>query len=328
MDQPNTAVIPHVQTEPVARALDWAALSPEERKRRAVAAATSHDAELLVALTDAYLTLQGRSGAYASAHTRRVYATGVRMLVADWRQQNLLHPQRDAALAWLRRLEAQGAWKKDGTVRGATPATVRVRLAAGRALYRALRWAGATAADPFQDARAGAETTPAWEKRQPYSEDDLATLLAAATGSDRLLLLLGAHAGLRVSEICALTWEDVDLCTGTLRVRAGKGSKQRRVSASSSLIAALQERQLQDAATAVIDLTASGARKRMRLLCARAGVPYRGLHALRHYAGTRLVREGGTLEDAARHLGHSNLETARIYAKWADENLKRQVRSW
>jgi integrase/recombinase XerC len=303
----------------VARALDWAALSPEERKRRAVAAAAAHDTEALVALTDAFLTLHGQRGASASAHTRRVYATGVRVLVADWRQQNLLHPQRDAAVAWLRQLEAQGAWKKGGGVSGAAPATVRVRLAAGRALYRALRWAGATTADPFQDVRAGADKTPAWEKRQPYSEAELATLLAMANPAERLLLLLGAHAGLRAAEICALVWEDVELAAATIVVRAGKGSKQRRVLASSSLLAALQDQHwCRDQTESVLGITESGARKRMRMLCARAGVPYLGLHALRHYAGTRLVREGGTLEDAARHLGHSNLETARAYAKWAD----------
>jgi integrase/recombinase XerC len=322
----------------VARALDWAALSPEERKRRAVAAAAAHDTEALVALTDAFLTLHGQSGAYASAHTRRVYATGVRVLVADWRQQNLLHPQRDAAAAWLRQLEAQGAWKKGGGVSGAAPATVRVRLASGRALYRALRWAGATTADPFQDVRAGADKTPAWEKRLPYAETELATLLVVANPADRLLLLLGAHAGLRASEICALVWEDIDLAAATIVVRAGKGSKLRRVLASSSLLAALQEQhQRKDSATridpgavptSVLGITESGARKRLRLLCTRASVAYRGLHALRHYAGTRLVREGGTLEDAARHLGHSNLETARIYVKWADERLRRQLTDW
>ncbi len=55
----------------------------------------------------------------------------------------------------------------------------------------------------------------------------------------------------------------------------------------------------------------------------------KGVHALRHYCGTRLVREGGDLEMAARHLGHASIETTRIYAaKWSDEGLKRTVGEW
>ena len=57
-------------------------------------------------------------------------------------------------------------------------------------------------------------------------------------------------------------------------------------------------------------------------------VPYRGYHALRHYAGTRLTQEGASLDDVARHLGHSVLETARIYAKWSDDGLRRRMASW
>ena len=59
-----------------------------------------------------------------------------------------------------------------------------------------------------------------------------------------------------------------------------------------------------------------------------AGIPYRGIHALRHTCGTRLVRETGNLEMAARHLGHSSIETTRVYAKWSDEGLNSTVGGW
>jgi len=52
---------------------------------------------------------------------------------------------------------------------------------------------------------------------------------------------------------------------------------------------------------------------------------YRGYHALRHSAGTRLTREGASLEDVARHLGHAALETARSYAKWSDHALRQRM---
>ena len=66
----------------------------------------------------------------------------------------------------------------------------------------------------------------------------------------------------------------------------------------------------------------------MRRLCALAGVTYMGTHSLRHQAGTRLYRQTNDLEMVARHLGHSELETARIYAKWSDKRLAESVDGW
>jgi len=63
-------------------------------------------------------------------------------------------------------------------------------------------------------------------------------------------------------------------------------------------------------------------------LARAAGVPYRGVHALRHACGTRLMREKKDLEVVARMLGHSSLETARIYAKWDDTRAAEAVATW
>ena len=53
-----------------------------------------------------------------------------------------------------------------------------------------------------------------------------------------------------------------------------------------------------------------------------------GLHAFRHYAGTRIYMETGRLEDAAGHLGHASIETTRAYAKWADDGLGKVIEGW
>jgi integrase/recombinase XerC len=127
--------------------------------------------------------------------------------------------------------------------------------------------------------------------------------------------------------MCSLTGGDIDPVAGQITIRSGKGRKQRRVAMSATLAAAFAATNvLPD--QPVVNLTDSGVRKRLASLCGKAGVAYRGVHALRHAAGTRLVREGGSLEDAARHLGHSNLETARVYAKWADTRLRQQLSAW
>jgi integrase/recombinase XerC len=66
----------------------------------------------------------------------------------------------------------------------------------------------------------------------------------------------------------------------------------------------------------------------MQDLCAQAGVTAKGGHALRHAAGTRLYAETHDLEATARHLGHSKLETTRIYAKWSDRQLRETIGRW
>jgi integrase len=164
-------------------------------------------------LTDAHLTLYGRAGATVSRSTRRNYRQGVVALVAAWRQENLLRPRRDAGALWLRTMEDAGL----------KPPTMTARLAGARALYAALRWAGATEADPLRDAHPQRDLVPAWEKRKPYDPDEVRRLVATAHGDDLALVLLGAHTGLRVSEMLALRWADVAIGQRELLVRKGKG---------------------------------------------------------------------------------------------------------
>ena len=330
------ALIPHAGGSAAQRSDAWASLEPDELRRRATDAAHARDPAALWALTEAWLIQEGKAGGRTRAHTLRAYRRGVLDLVAAWPGENLLHPSRRAATRWVRALEDAG--KK--------PATVQLKLAAARALYAALRWAGATDAAPFAGVRAAPEKTAPWDRRTPYPPADVERLLAAATGEDRALVLLGAHAGLRVSEALALRRADVRLADGELDVRDGKGGKARTVPVSASLAAALREgaaagddaqdgrkegrggagADTQERVLRVRD--DRHARLRLRRLAAATDVPYRGYHALRHYCGTRLMRDTGDLDTVARVLGHSSIETARVYAKWSDQGAKTAIGRW
>ena len=297
------------------RAQAWAHLSSEDLRRRAVGAANERDGSELWGLAEAFVTLHGAAGAKISANTMRAYRRGVEDLLIAWSGENLLRPSRDAAALWIRRLEAAGK----------SESTIRVKLAAARILYKALRWAGATAAEPFCDAKPARDKTAAWDKRWPYLPGELEALLSVAGTVDRAMVLLGAHAGLRASEMTALAWDDVDLPGRILTVAAGKGGKRRRVVMSNTLAAALAA--LQRGEAKVLPFQDGRARARMRRLCAWANVAYKGLHALRHSAGTRLASERD-LRAAAEHLGHSSIETARVYAKWDNRSLQASVGAW
>jgi integrase len=305
------------QGDPLAGARGWTELNPEERRRRAVLAAQHLDRETLWSLTEAHVSLYGSAGVKMSVRTRRSYREGVGKFLdhAENTGVGLIRPERDAGPLYIRTLEANGL----------SPSSVRVHLASVRALFRALRWAGATVLDPFSDARPAKDKTAAWDKRQPYTDDEVQAMIKMAAPRDRALILLCAHGGLRIEEALSLEWNDVDLPGAVLTVKHGKGGKQRRVSLTPSLVTSL--RSLPQTGL-VIGASQTAARQRLRIIAEHARTRYLGWHAFRHYAGTRIVKQTGNLEYAARHLGHSSIETTRVYAKWSDRALDDALASW
>jgi len=113
-----------------------------------------------------------------------------------------------------------------------------------------------------------------------------------------------------------------------LLVQRGKGGKQRLVALSASLRQALATLPRRADGFVLGYRTAGSAWRHMSTLCGLADVTARGMHALRHTAGTRLYAETHDLEATARHLGHSKLETTRIYAKWSDRQLRETIGRW
>ncbi len=306
----------------------WASMRPDERRRRALTAATTRDVDDLLSLTESWLLLHGRREGQTRPLTIAAYRQGIRALLAAWRATPLLTATGDDAALWLRRIKGRAGG-------AAKPSTLIRYRAAGRVLYSALRWSGAATGDPFADARVASDPTPVDERRKPYEPEDVERLTAAATVEDRVLLLLAAHAGLRVRECLDLTWSDVSLGRAQLTVTAGKAGKRRSVEMSASLVTALRdlvqtgERVIGERAQYVLPYaTAVSARRRLHLLCTRAGVTYMGMHSLRHSAGTRLYSETGDLDTTARHLGHASIETSRIYAHWSDKTLKKTMAAW
>ena len=301
------------------RARDFAGMSEDELRRFAAEACRDRDAEALWELTQAHLTLHGSSGARVSPHTLATYRYGALELLRDWAGESLLRPSRSSGVLWVRGLEA----------RYAAPGTVRSRLSGAKSLYAALRWAGATDASPFADVHPARDRTPAWEKRQAYEPWEVTQLEHYAEGANLLIVLLGAHAGLRVSEMTALHWADVDLPGGTLIVREGKGGKTARVSLSASLAQALEQVPPRKRGDHILPCRSRQAVfERLETLCRHARVAPKGVHALRHAAGTRLRAETGDLSLVADHLRHASLDTARSYAKADNTRLKKAVGRW
>jgi integrase/recombinase XerC len=164
----------------------------------------------------------------------------------------------------------------------------------------------------------------------------LAAMAAAKTGSqqgdslalrDRLIVELLYATGMRVSELCGLDIDDVDLGRRLVRV-LGKGDKQRTVPfgepAAEALRAWLADGRpalaTADSGPALL-LGARGRRLDVRqartvvhqTVAAVNGAPDIGPHGLRHSAATHLLEGGADLRVVQELLGHSSLATTQLY---------------
>jgi integrase/recombinase XerC len=341
------SLVPRDAASPLARAELLHRWSEEALRRFAAQAAGERDAERLWQLTEAHLTLHGRAGVTTSRHTYRAYHRGVIELVAAWMDESLLRPSRDAGLLYAQRLRAgeRPHLETEDPPRGRgrrpsrgplSPATVELRLAAARALYAALRWSGATDVDPFRDVAAPRSATREEDimAGKVYTEFELIELLGHTRDmEERLVLLLGAHGGLRVSEMLALRWDEIDLDERRLLVRAGKGKKAAFVTLTPKLCetlrAAEREMLLGVRRDTVLRLRSQyGVYRRLQRLCDRAEVRFRGVHALRHAAGTRLYHQTGDLGQVQDHLRHATLDMARRYARSDKRALEASLETW
>jgi integrase/recombinase XerC len=320
--------------QPQAQARAWAGLSEEDLRRRAMVAANTRDKQELWELTKAFVFLHGKKGGKGSSDSLEVYQRNVFELVEAWQGENLLRPSRDAGVMYVRDLETL---PNAVTGKPLAYATVKVKIAAARTLYKALRWANATEANPFADVSPAPDPTPDWEKRKPYSTDEVETLLEHADPVTRVMALLGGHAGFRISEMCDLKWSDIHWTRGSINV-LGKGKKKANVAMSGRLEAALLELQkipdtrkrFKRTSDHVLPWNSDHARRHFRRLCDSAGVAYdeKQVHGLRHGAGTRYYAQTKDLGRVAAHLRHENIQTTRIYAKLADEAVKEDLKDW
>lgn len=303
--------------------MEWDTLSKKERRKLTEKAIKRRDADTLIDLTLHNLQLYGRGGSHTSPHTLRGYRTGLRFFLAFAFAKGagaLLEADTDLTVGYLRSLERQGL----------TPGTINSRRSSARALFRALRWAGVTTADPIADTPRAQDHEERWSKREAYTREDIEALLGVADPAEQLLILLGAHAGLRMSELISLEWRMVNLDQRTMTV-TGKGRKTATIHLSAGLFAALSRVAPGERTGPVIPWrNAKTVRLVLKSLCLMAGVSYakRQVHGLRHSCATLLLEDTRDLYLVARHMRHSSVSTTEVYAKVRSERLTEALRTW
>lgn len=297
----------------------------EAELRDAVAAALqADDFDELWQLVEPWLVRSSGPGVSLSEHTLRNYRTAMRMFV-QWARAagvSITMPRPKMGILYIQGLAA----------RGAKPSTIRGRVAAAQHLYALLRHAGVTRAHPFADVSTPRDQRPDYLKRAPYRDSSVRSLAAVADNpEDEAIVLLGAHAGLRVSEMLGLTWSDItsDGDVTRVTVNESKGGVSRSVAMSDRLTGVLEAlRSTAPDREHVLSLRSPSAiRNRLRALATAAGVRYLGVHSLRHTAGTRLYRETGDLQAVAEFLGHRSVSSVQVYTRHAAHETP-PVRDW
>ena len=288
------------------------------RVRRRIAAGmlqADAAAERLIEAFGAYL----RHEANASPHTVKAYQTDLRQLASFLAAHGSRLGRADVhgVRAYLASLG--GTQRKSSIAR---------KLAALKHFFRYCARAGTRRDDP-----AAGLAAPKRERYLPphLSVDEMFRVLDTVPGlspltfRDRALLELLYSTGIRVSELTALDWRDVDRRAEVVRV-LGKGRKERIVPVGATARAALEEYRGRWPASSRRDLeavflNARGTRLTVRSVArivarhsARAETRVRASpHAFRHSFATHLLNAGADLRAIQELLGHASLSTTQRY---------------
>ncbi|HEU5182822.1 MAG TPA: tyrosine recombinase XerC [Candidatus Polarisedimenticolia bacterium] len=223
--------------------------------------------------------------------------------------------------------------------RGIKKSTVARKLAALRSFFRYLKRRGKVKDNPAE-----AVSTPRQERRLPrqLSVGEMSHLLDMPDGSmplgarDRAILELLYASGLRVSELTALEFDDLDLGEGMVRV-LGKGRKERLVPVGSQAVKAIRgylKRRAEleprpGSGKDALFLNFRGTRLNVRsvrrilnhALESAAITRKVSPHTLRHSFATHLLDAGADLRSIQELLGHASLSTTQKYTHVSTERL-------
>jgi site-specific recombinase XerD len=219
--------------------------------------------------------------------------------------------------------------------RGLSPESIASYVRAIKAFFSFLEREELMAENPIKKVK-----TPKTPKKimPTFSEQDIEKLLAQPNKKtsegyrDYVVMLTFLDTGLRLSELCGLKVDDVDLQNGYLKVM-GKGQKERYVPIGVKVSKALLKYKMlhrQDSGCDSFFLTRDGRplpRRRVQDLVrsygTKAGIKVRcSPHTFRSSSAVLYLRNGGDPFTLQRKLGHSSLAMTRRYSNLLDSDVR------
>lgn len=205
--------------------------------------------------------------------------------------------------------------------------------AAGRGIRAFLRWCAAEELVSGAPLRNVAIPKPPKQVLPAFSPADVQKLLAAAPDPRaRAMIYVLLDTGARASELVALNGSDIDIATGQVTIRKGKGGKTRIVQISSTtrrhLLAYFRAAGWAEGDSPVWRnertegrLTVSGLRQILKTVGRDAGVKGCSPHQFRRTHAVWMLRRGVNLYVLARQMGHSGIEVLKRYLPLVEEDV-------
>jgi len=268
--------------------------------------------------------LRSLEGANLSAATIRAYETDVAQCLDSLRQTDMTLTGPDQVQR--RHLQEHLAALGD---RGLTGVTRARKVAAIRGYFRFLEDEQIIAKSP-----AAALETPKKERAsKTFLRPEEYTRILAYAGTDPrdyCIFQVFLQTGLRVSELCNLRLQDVDLDARSLTVTAGKGMTARTIELEKKVAQALKSYIAQRPQT--FDrhvflnrydepISERGIRKLVAKYVRAGGITKKAsCHSLRHTFATYKAEHGVSPYQLQAWLGHKSLETTQIYVHLGRQN--------
>jgi site-specific recombinase XerD len=213
-----------------------------------------------------------------------------------------------------------------------------------KAFFRAMKRIGQVTENPFNDF----QDMPKVKDRnmRVLTEMEYRSLRDVVRASrrkssirDYAILELALQTGLRRSEICSLTLDDIEFSTrttvGHVRVREGKGGKERTVTLNSIAEAAIKEymavrpedtgfkeiflnNRLKPCSPMVISAV-------FKKYMEKAGINGASFHSLRHTFATHSLKKDTNIIVVQEALGHKSLTTTQKYTHFLREMMDSQL---
>lgn len=200
---------------------------------------------------------------------------------------------------------------KDCVAAGAAPSTTNLRLAAIGHLYNYMRAEGYRVENPcyYESRRKVGQTVP-----NTIPLNQLRTAYAKSIGVTRVMLGLLIGSGIRIGELMALEYHDINTDQNTIKVR-GKGSKERVIRVPEHFlyeIKCVKEHCPKNGK--IFSIPERMARKMIyEALKPYCDAPQLSPHAIRHTFATNLAAQGVNVCTISTILGHNHLDTTQKY---------------